>query len=113
MNNKIIRAAIFALLFGSHMAFAASAKVTISSPPDGVTVDSKDTIKLGYEAVPGADGEHLHLNVDGKRVEVISQLKGVAEVAQLAPGKHRICLALNSKGHVPTGVEGCVNVNVK
>ena len=113
MNNKIIKTAIFAFLLGSSMAFAASGKVTISSPADGAMVGSKDTIKLSYEAVPGPDGDHLHLNVDGKRVDVIQQLKGDAEVAPLAPGKHHICLAVNTKGHVPTGVEECVNITAE
>jgi hypothetical protein len=113
MNNKIMKTAIFAFLLGSSLAFADSGKVTISSPADGAMVDSKDTIKLNYEAVPGPDGDHLHLNVDGKRVDVVHQLKGTAEVGPLAPGKHQICLAVNTKGHVPTGVEGCVNVTSK
>ncbi|MFZ2301346.1 MAG: hypothetical protein WAW10_05695 [Gallionella sp.] len=110
MNNKIMKAAIFSFLLGSSMAFAVNGKVTISAPADGAMVGSKDSIKLNYEAVPGSDGDHLHLNVDGKRVEVIRQLKGASEVAPLAPGKHQICLVVNTKGHVPTGVEGCVNV---
>jgi hypothetical protein len=31
-------------------------------------------------------------------------------VDTLSPGKHHICLAVNTKGHVPTGVEECINV---
>jgi hypothetical protein len=31
-------------------------------------------------------------------------------VDTLSPGKHQICLAVNTKGHVPTGVEECINV---
>ena len=110
MSSKIMQTTFFSLLLGSSVAFAASGKVTISSPADGAMVDSKDPIKVSYEAVPGPDGDHLHLNVDGKRVDVIHQLKGTTEVPPLAPGKHQICLAVNTTGHVPTGVEGCVNV---
>lgn len=55
---------------------------------------------------------YLHLNVDGKRVEVIHQLKGEAVVDPLPSGKHHICLAVNTKAHVPTGTEGCVDVTV-
>ncbi|SPJ16928.1 conserved exported hypothetical protein [Burkholderiales bacterium] len=113
MKSKIVKTVIFAFLLASNMAFAASGKVTISSPADGAMVNSKDAIKVTYEAVPGPDGDHLHLNVDGKRVDVIHQLKGTAEVPPLAPGKHQICLAVNTTGHVPTGVEGCVNVTSK
>ncbi|SPE21354.1 conserved exported hypothetical protein [Burkholderiales bacterium] len=114
MNNKIIRTVVLtALLGGSSLVLAAGGKVTISSPADGATVDSKAPVKVSYEADPGPDGDHLHLYADGKKVDVIHQLKGTAEVPPLAPGKHKICLAVNTTGHVPTGVEGCVNVTSK
>jgi hypothetical protein len=113
VKNKILKTAIFALLLGSSVAFAASGKVTISSPADGAMVDSKEPVKVSYDADPGPDGDHLHLYADGKKVDVIHQLKGTAEVPPLAPGKHQICLAVNTKGHVPTGVESCVNVTSK
>ena len=110
MNNKIVNASIVAILFGSSLAFAATGKVVILSPANGVTVSSKDMIKLSYEADPGPGGDHLHLNVDGKRMDVIHKLKGVAEVSPLEPGKHQICLLVNTKGHVPIGEETCVDV---
>jgi hypothetical protein len=95
------------------LAFADTGKVTIISPADGAMVDSNYKIEMKYEAIPGPEGDHLHLNLDGKRVDVIHQLKGPAMVDALPPGKHRICLAVNTKGHVPTGVEGCINVTSK
>lgn len=110
MNSKILKPVIFALIFGSNLAFAEAGKVTIISPADGTMVDSRYKTEVKYEAVPGPDGDHLHLNVDGKRVDVIHPLKGVVTVDPLAPGKHQICLAVNTRGHVPTGVEGCINV---
>ena len=110
MNNRILPAAFFAFLLGSGAAFAATGKITISSPADGATVGSGDKIKLRYEAIPGPEGDHLHLNVDGKREDVLRQLKGATEIGPLGPGKHQICLAINTRGHVPTGVEGCVNI---
>ena len=113
MSNKILKPVLFAFLFGSSMAFAAAGKVTITSPMDGSMVGSKDKVMVNYEAVPGPGGDHLHLNVDGKRVDVIHQLKGTAEAGPLPPGKHQICLAVNTKGHVPTGVEGCINITSK
>jgi hypothetical protein len=114
MNKQMLKTAlVVALLGGSSLAFAAEGKVTISSPADGAMVSSKDPVKLSYDAVPGPGGDHLHLNVDGKRIDVIHQLKGTAEVPALAPGQHKICLAVNTTGHVPTGVEGCVNVTSK
>ncbi len=113
MKNKIMQATIFALLCGSGMAFAASGKITITSPADGAMIGSSDKIKLSYEAVPGPEGDHLHLFIDGKQMDVLRQLKGTAEIGSLAPGKHHICIVVNNKGHVPTGVEGCVNVTSK
>lgn len=111
MNTKILVTVIFALLLGTGSAFAAEGKVTILSvsPTD---IYAKDKIMLKYDAVPGPEGDHLHLNVDGKRVDVIHQLKGTAEVGSLPSGKHHICLAVNTTAHVPTGVEGCVDVTV-
>ena len=113
MNNKILASILSAFLFGSSMAFAASGKVTITSPADGAMVDSNSKIMMSYEAVPGPDGDHLHLYVDGKRVDVINQMKGTTEVSALPPGKHHICLTVNTKGHMPTGPEGCVDVTSK
>ena len=113
MKNKIMQTMTLALLCGSSMAFAASGKVTITSPADGAMIGSSDKMRLSYEVVPGSEGDHLHLNVDGKRVDVLRQLKGTTEIDPLAPGKHQICIAVNTKGHVPTGVESCVNVTSK
>ena len=113
MNNKILMPALFACLFISSMAFAASGSVTINSPADGATVSSSDKIKLSYEAVPGTEGDHLHLNVDGKRIDVLRQLKGGAEIDPLAPGKHQICLLVNTRAHVPVGIEKCISVTAK
>jgi len=113
MNRNILRSVIAAFIFVSNLAIAETGKVTIISPTDGAMVDSYYKTEVKYEAIPGTDGDHLHLNVDGKRVDVIHQLKGTAMVDALPPGKHRICLAVNTNGHVPTGVEGCVNVTSK
>ena len=113
MNNRITELVLFTFLFGSGVVFAAGGKVTITSPADGAVVGSGDKIKLSYKAVPGPEGDHLHLNVDGKRVDVLRQLNGTTETDPLPPGKHRICLAINTRGHVPVGSEECVNVTSK
>lgn len=113
MYSNLLNPLILALLFGSNVALAETGKVTIISPADGAMIDSHNKTEVKYEAIPGPDGDHLHLNVDGKRMDVIRQLKGVATVDMLPPGKHRICLAVNTKGHVPTGVEGCIDVTSK
>lgn len=113
MNNKILKPILFAFLCGSSMAFAAGGKVTITSPADGATVGSTDNIKLSYEVDPGPEGNHLHLFVDGNRLDMLRQLKGTTEIDSLPPGKHQICLTINTRNHVPTGVKGCVKVTSK
>lgn len=109
MRTKAI--IIAATLFACGTAFAAEGQVTITSVMPK-QISSKDKITLEYKATPGPTGDHLHLNVDGKRVDVIRQLSGTATVGPLPDGKHHICLAVNTAGHVATGVEGCVDVEV-
>lgn len=104
---------MLAFLLSSANALAIDGKVVILSPQSGTTVSQHDKIVLNYEATPGPDGDHLHLNIDGKRVDVIHPMKGTAEVGTLLPGKHHICLAVNTRGHVPTGVEGCTDLTSK
>lgn len=113
MYNNILAPIFLALLTNSGSAVAADGKVVISSPQNGANVSQHDNVELNYEAVPGSNGDHLHLNVDGKRIDVIHPMKGTAQVGMLAPGKHHICLAVNTKGHVPTGTEGCIDVTSK
>lgn len=113
MNNTSLASILLAMLFGSTPAMAASGKVTITSPSEGAMVSAGMGIPLNYEADTGRSGNHLHLNVDGKRMDVIRQLKGTVEVDPLEPGKHQLCLAVNTKGHAPTGAETCVNVTAQ
>ncbi len=113
MIARFLTAVFLALLLGSGSALAAEGKVTISSPANGATFAPTAEVVLTYEAVPGAGGDHLHLNLDGKLVDIVRPLKGSASVGTLAPGQHHICLAINSKAHVPTGVEGCIDVTSK
>lgn len=113
MKNIVGYAGLAVLLLGSSIAFPATGKVTITSPADGATTSFREAIKLSYEAESPTEGDHLHLNVDGKRVDVIHQMKGTTDVGPLEPGKHQICLAINTKGHTPTGVEKCITVTSK
>lgn len=118
MENRIVIGSFAIVLFIAGMVlaslgFAATGKVTIFSPSEGATVEVNHPFKLEYEAVPGPNGDHLHLNVDGKREDVIHQLKGATDVEGLSPGKHQVCLAINTKSHVPTGVEQCIDVMAK
>ncbi len=112
MNNKLVTVTFAALLFGTTHAFAAAAdaKVTIHSPENGATVGQNMTIE--FDAIKGSEGDHLHLYVDGKRVDVIHELKGTTKVA-LTPGKHRVCMEVNTTGHVAVSPQACVEVTAK
>lgn len=46
---------LIAILFGLGMAFAASERVTITSPADGAMIGSSDKIQLSYEVAPGPE----------------------------------------------------------
>ena len=89
MDNKILPTVFFAFLLASGITFAATGKITITSPAEGAMVGSSGKIKLSYEVDPGPEVDHLHLNIDGKRVDVLRQLKGTTEIGSLAPGKHQ------------------------
>ena len=110
MNGNNLRLMLFVLALGSNMVFAEAGSVTIISPLQGATVSAMQPIKLEYKAMLSGEGDHLHLNVDGKRVSLEHALSGTITLDPLKAGKHRICLAENTKSHVPTGVEGCVDV---
>jgi hypothetical protein len=113
MNKKILASAFCVFLLGAGSVMAADGSVIILSPANGATVGQRDSVNLQYKAIPGSEGDHLHLNVDGKRVDVIHPMEGEVSAGVLPPGNHHICLAVNTKGHVPTGVEGCVDINSK
>lgn len=113
MDTRIFVPLLFTSLLASTCAFAAEGKITISSPANDAMVSKDAKLELSYEAVPGPGGDHLHLYLDGKRIDVIRELKGTAEVGKLAAGKHHVCLTINTKGHEPTGVEACVDVTAK
>ena len=111
MNLKILIAFVFVV--ACVQAFAAGGKITINSPANGAMVSAKDKVSVNYDAMLGPGGDHLHLYVDGDRIDVLRQLKGSAELDALAPGKHKICLAENTKSHVATGMETCVDVTAQ
>lgn len=110
MNIRILTPLLFAFLLGSGSAQAAAAKITITAPANNATVSQHDYVELSYEAIPGPEGDHLHFYVDNKRVDVLHAMKGKADAGILPPGKHHICLLLNTKGHVAIGTEECIDV---
>lgn len=111
MNFKILITFIFVM--ACAQAFAAGGKITINSPANGAMVSAKDKIPVNYEAMLGSDGDHLHLYVDEKRVDVLRQIKGSTELDALPPGNHQVCLTENMKTHAPTGVKSCVDVTAQ
>ena len=108
MNTKLLIPVFLALVYGQSL--AAEGNITINSPASGVMVSAKGKVSVSYEAMLSSMGDHLHLYVDGKRIDVLRQLKGGTELDALAPGKHKICLVENTKSHAPTGLESCVEV---
>lgn len=112
MKARILATLIFACYASASFA-AAEGKVNILSPMDGATLDSKEKSTIKFDVTPNAGGDHLHLYVDGKRVDVIHEFKGSEELDPLSPGRHRICLEVNTRAHVSTGLENCINVTAK
>ena len=108
MNITILTSLLLVLFCGS--ALAAEGKITISSPAHGALISADSKFALNYEATLGPKGDHLHLYVDDKRIDVLRQLKGSYDIDALTPGKHKICLTENTKWHGSTGLESCVDV---
>ena len=111
MNFKILITLIFVI--GCVQAFAADGKITINSPANGAMVSAKGKVPVNYATMLSPSGDHLHLYVDGERIDVLRQINGSTELDALAPGKHKICLAENTKSHMATGVETCVDVTAQ
>ncbi len=108
MNIKNLAPLLLVLFCGA--VYATDGKISISSPANGATVSAKSMVSLAYAATLGSNGDHLHLYVDGNRVDVLRQLKGSTQLDAMPAGKHHICLTENMKSHAPTGVESCVDV---
>jgi len=114
MNTRIITPVLISLFLAcSGTAYAEAGKITISAPEDGSSVAQNEKVEITYEVKLGPNGDHVHLYLDDKRVDVLRQLKGKAEVGMIPSGKHRICLTENSSGHVPTGPKACIDINSK
>lgn len=111
MKTSLLIPLFLALTTGQ--ALAADGKITINSPANGATVSATAKVPVNYEAMLGAKGDHLHLYVDDKRIDVLRQLKGSTELNALVPGKHKICLSENTKWHMATGLETCVEVTAQ
>ncbi len=111
MNIKMLAPLLLTLLWSQ--AYAADGSITINSPKNGAMVSSTSKVPLSYSAMLGPTGNHWHLNVDGRRVDILRQPMGTAELDPLPAGKHHVCLTENTASHVPTGVESCVDVTAQ
>lgn len=112
MNARILSAALPLLLLASA-AFADEGKVTILAPQDGAEVSIGKPVTVSFEAVWGPKGNHLHLYLDDHRVDVIRQPKGSEDIHIDKPGKHEICLEIETSWHFSTDVKQCVTVTAK
>jgi hypothetical protein len=108
MNFRIIFPLLLSLIL--IPAYAVDGTITISNPANGAMVSSKNKVPVTYAATLGTNGDHLHLYVDGKRVDVLREIKGNADLDPLPVGKHHVCLTVNTNSHAPTGVETCVDI---
>lgn len=111
MKTSLLIPLVLALATGQ--ALAADGKITINSPANGAMVSTTAKLPVSYEAELGPKGDHLHIYVDDKRIDVLRQLKGSTELEVLKPGKHKICLTENTKWHMSTGLETCVEVTAQ
>ena len=105
-------AACVAAALLSTSAFAVTPSVTISAPADGAKLDAMAQNKISYDVVPGPNGDHTHLYIDGNEVAMLRQLKGTQTLESMSPGKHEICIKVVNKAHTPIGVGKCIHVTV-
>lgn len=108
MKTSLLIPLFLALAYGQ--ALAADGRINIISPAKGALVSADSKVAVSYEAMLGPKGDHLHLYLDDKRIDVLRQLNGSATLDAMAPGKHKICLTENTKWHMSTGLETCVEV---
>lgn len=104
---------LFASASCIQSALAADASVTITSPANGAKLDRLTLNKINYEIIPGPQGDHVHLYIDGKETAVLRQLKGSYPLDPPAAGSHEICIKVVNKGHTPIGVQQCIKVMVE
>jgi len=89
------------------------ASITITAPEDGAVLDAGEVYQLQYAVVPGPGGDHFHVWVDGERGPGVHTMQGTYDLPKLAPGTHTITVKVVDKGHVPTGPEKTIHVQVK
>lgn len=110
---KPITLLVAAIFCGAATALAATPSVTISAPANGAKLDAMAQTKLVYDVVPGPNGDHTHLYIDGKEVAILRELKGTRTLETMTPGGHEICIKVVNKAHTPVGLQKCIKVTVE
>jgi hypothetical protein len=114
MKTRIPLYALPALFFCS-MAFADAPQgsIAILEPADGAVVSISEPVTIKWQAVWGPDGNHLHIYMDSRMMEIERMASGSDTIRILLRGKHQICLAIETGWHFPTGVRKCIEVTAK
>lgn len=113
MNRKhLLAAAALSLFAATPSVGLAQGSVKILAPANNATLDALAENHLVYDVEPGPNGDHVHVYIDGKEVGILRKLKGSYLLEGMASGKRSICVKVVNKGHVPIGLEKCVQVTV-
>ena len=119
---KTYRLALAMILFATALAALAprlvaagtsTASIQILKPADQAQLDAGEAYPLDYQVTMGPGDDHFHVWVDADRSPGIHDLKGTYMLPKMTPGVHTITLKLVDKGHVPTGPQKSIKVNVK
>jgi len=102
-----------ALTLAKGLLAAEAASIQILKPADQAQLDSDESYPLDYQITLGPGDDHFHVWVDGERSPGIHDLKGTYMLPKMTPGTHVITLKLVDKGHVPTGPQKSIQVEVK
>lgn len=95
---------------GMQAAAGGNGSIEIMSPKNGAQVSADQPVEVKYKVTTSANGDHVHISVDGGRPEVVKQLEGTYKTKPLPTGKHSIVIKEVTGGHSPTGVEASVTV---
>ncbi|MBW8875533.1 MAG: hypothetical protein JF614_11270 [Acidobacteria bacterium] len=111
----LVSSLLLVVLAVSAFAAASPAKnpsIQILKPTDHADLDSDESYPLDYQVTLGPGDDHFHVWVDAERSPGIHDLKGTYMLPKMSPGQHVITLKLVDKGHVPTGPQKSITVNV-
>lgn len=109
---SLLLLAVAASAFAAAPSAPKGASIQILKPADHADLDSDEAYPLDYQVVLGSGDDHFHVWVDAERSPGIHDLKGTYVLPKMTPGQHVITLKLVDKGHVPTGPQKSITVNV-